>query len=261
MKTSMNVIRDEASTVRTISVDGGLPCYTANDIESFLAAFRLVYEAYVGEGLMEPNRVGLRFLPHQLLDTSSVFLATRGDDIVGTLTMVNDGELGLPIESLYPTEMAQLRGTSKRIAELTCFALNGAVSSQCFAALRGLLRSAIRLARARSIEFLTVCIHPRQASFYERRLEFTRLGPVRSCPWVCNRPAIAMVRRLSTSVVQLPDNHRGQVIRLADVRFQMARRQCREYFLGCFAEASPIRYSKEPAPVKLPALRNQAASG
>jgi hypothetical protein len=226
---SMNLRFNRLSRARSISVRGGLPCSTANDRESFLLAFRLIYRAYLRDGLTQPNSLGLRYTPHQLSDDSSVFMVRRDDRVVGTLTFIEDGELGLPIESLYGAEISRLRRREARVAELSCLALEDTETMRCFSVLRGLLRAALELAKLRQVELLTVCIHPRNLSFYERRLKFTQFGPLRYCPWVCDQPAIAMFRRLSRYTVR-SDEFTNGIIRMADMNGERARGQIREYF-------------------------------
>jgi len=235
MKLSFNSL----SRARSVSVRGGLPCTIANDRDGFLSAFRLIYRAYLRDGLAQPNSLGLRYLPHQLLDDSSVFIVTRDDRVVGTLTLIENGELGLPIESLYGPEINRLRRQDGRVAELSCLALEETETVRCFSVLRGLLRAALELAKDRQIELLTVCIHPRNARFYERRLKFTQFGQLRYCPWVCDHPAIAMFRRLSTSTVR-HDDISHDVIRLSEVKRQRARHQIREYFSQWADEGAPL---------------------
>jgi hypothetical protein len=60
------------------------------------------------------------------------------------------------------------------------------------AILRVLLRTALQLAAAQNFDELAICVHPRHAGYYEKRLGFRVMGAARSCPWVCGRPAVAM---------------------------------------------------------------------
>lgn len=222
---------NQVSRGRSVSVRGAPAYTTANDCEGFLSAFGLIYRAYLRDGLTQPNSLGLRYLPHQLSDDSSVFLGTRDDRVVGTLTFIEDGVLGLPIESLYGPELTRLRRVDRRVAELSCLALEETETIRCFAVLRGLLCSALALARLRQVELLTVCVHPRNASFYKRRLKFTQFGPLRYCPWVCGQPAIAMFRRLPANTVRRGDVSKD-VISLEDVKRERARHQIRKHFSG-----------------------------
>lgn len=169
-----------------------LHCLAARRRSELLTAFQLVYDRYYRDGLTNWNRFGLRILPHQLLDTSWVLLAKRGRSFLGTLSLVEDGSMGLPIEQLYPEEIWQLRRQQLRVAELACFALIDQSAAESMTVLRALLQSACEIAFRRQIHELVICVHPRRVNFYERRLGFEELGSLRYCPWVCDQPAVAM---------------------------------------------------------------------
>jgi hypothetical protein len=169
-----------------------LRCFAARRRQELRAAFQLTYARYHRDGLANCNRFGLRILSHQLLDTSWVLLTKRGHDSLGTLTLVEDGAMGLPMEQLYPAEIWQLRRRQLRVAELACFALFDQSAAESMKVLRALLQLACEIAFRRGIEELVICIHPKRAGFYKRRLGFEEIGPLRDCPWVCHQPAVAM---------------------------------------------------------------------
>jgi hypothetical protein len=225
------------SYIPAVSAARVLRCCIARRRECLLAAFRLIYDTYLLAGLVPPNRMGLRILPQQLLETSWILLAKCDRDIIGTLSVVEDGELGLPCESIYPEELARLRRQATHLAELTCLA-NRQVAGTQRAPLRLLLRSAIQLAVWRKVDCLTVCVHPRHLRFYERRLGFTELGPLRRYPRVRNQPAVAMCRSLDLTnhAAAIEDGgRRGSFSGLLGP----ASRACREYFWHLLDETSP----------------------
>src|SRR5689334_24741569 len=100
-----------------------IPSYSlANSFEHRAAAFRLIYQSYLSSGLGRRNPLGLRVTPFQLLATSQIFLASKStsiptelekwdasvhseelepsglrEQVVATITLVNDGQLGLPM--------------------------------------------------------------------------------------------------------------------------------------------------------------------
>ena len=190
---------------------------------------------YLRDGLVRPNRLGLRILPYQLLETSWVIVATRGRHIVGTLSVIEDGELGLPVVPLYATEVTRLCRPGRRIVELTCFATTRAAGTQSRTVLRQLLGSAIQLAARRKIDYFIICVHPRHARFYMHRLGFIHLGPLRCCPWVLDQPAVAMFRKLGSrsDAKSLEDlTLRGPSFHATDDEPNPASRACRAYFLA-----------------------------
>lgn len=206
-----------------------LECVAARRRTDLELAFRLIYERYRDEGLANWNPRGLRILPHQLLDTTWVLLARRRRELFGTLSLIEDGAMGLPIEKLYPAEIWRLRRAEKRVAELACFALADGAARESMTVLRSLLRTACAIAADRGIDELVICVHPRRASFYEKRLGFAEMGPTRACPWVCGQPAVALrlavdstsqaaavIARTSDSIVETFPNAMPRELRRSD---------------------------------------------
>lgn len=169
-----------------------LRCFAARSRRDLGDAFQIVYDRYIRDGLAERNHFGLRILPHQLLDTSWVLLSKRAHVALGTLTLIEDGAMGLPIEQLYPAEIWRLRRQQLRIAELACFALLDQSAGDSLGVLRALLQLACEIGFSRGVDELVICIHPKRARFYRRRLGFEEIGPIRGCPWVRDQPAVAM---------------------------------------------------------------------
>jgi hypothetical protein len=223
-------------------------CSIAADKTSLRSAFELIYKTYLREGLARPNRIGLRILPHQLLPTSRVFLATLNHRPVGTLSVIEDGTLGLPMDSLYPTELAKLRGRGRRVAEFTCLATERLTATAYYPVLRELLWSAIQLTVRRRVDCLTICVHPRYSRFYQQRLGFAEMGPLRRCSWVCNGPAVAMSRNLDWSrgaptLSAWPIC--GSATSSLDFSARPAGREARDYFRRLLGEASPIDWPEK----------------
>jgi hypothetical protein len=199
-----------------------LHCIAARRRSDLRAAFRIIYDRYSRDGLANSNRFGIRLLPHQLLDSSWVLLAKHGNRNLGTLSLVEDGAMGLPIEQLYPEQIWQMRRESLRVAELACFALVEQRSSESMAVLRGLLQSACEIAFLRQIDELVICVHPDRSAFYERRLGFKEFGPRRDCPWVCDRPAVAMklllqAGCLATDLIARRNSHSREIANLTSM--------------------------------------------
>jgi N-acyl amino acid synthase FeeM len=227
-----------------------IQCSVATDSERLRSAFGLIYKTYLREGLVRSNRFGLRILPHQLLDTSWVLLAVMNRRLVGTLSVIEDGRLGLPIESLYPAELATLRSQGRRVAELTCLATERLQASEYFPVLRELLWAAIQLTTRRRVDCLTICVHPRYARFYRQRLSFADLGPLRRCSWVCDGPAVAMSRDLdrtggAPSISAWPIC--GSAACSLDLNASAAGRQVRDFYWSLLGEVSPIEWPERRA--------------
>ena len=158
-----------------------------------LKAFRLVYNAYLRAGLGEANRYEMRVTPYQLQPTSQIFVARIRNEVVSTVTLVGDSDLGLPMESMFGDEVAALRRSGRRVAEVSCLADRRKDPGRFLSAFSALTRCMAQFARNEGITNLLVSVHPRHARFYCRYLGFqaesTRIA---ECPYVRNRPAVAL---------------------------------------------------------------------
>ena len=153
-------------------------------------AFRLVYQAYLGSRLVRPNPVEMRILPHHLLSTTEVFVAAEYDRILSTVSLVRDGELGMPMEDIYPEQIAAQRLLGKHLGEVSCLA---SVANLNLKVCLELFRVMVQAARQRGVDALLVAIHPKHERFYRRYLAFESLGGRTGYPAVCNQPAVALL--------------------------------------------------------------------
>lgn len=186
----------DANTIISPAISTTEPLFTeqrvfriANNLQDREGAFRLLHQAYVRSGLTEPKPHGLRVSPYQLLPTSSVIVAEVNREIVSTVSMVMDGDLGLPIEGVYPEAVAQLRRFGARCAEICCLADRRADPERGVESIIELTRLAFYKALEQKVTCLLLIAHPRHARFYKRAMGFQAFDEVRTCPYVRNRPA------------------------------------------------------------------------
>jgi hypothetical protein len=92
----------------TFGDDGEFRITVANDFESRRSAYELVYRLYRERGYADENQSRMWLSLYNLLPDTTTLIVLRGDEVVGTLTVVCDGPLGLPGDTLYG------RGGSRR---------------------------------------------------------------------------------------------------------------------------------------------------
>ena len=160
--------------------------------EDRAAAFRLAYSSYLRAGLTEPNWHGMRVTPYHLLPTTEVFVAVCDGEIISTVSLMLDGELGLPMESVYEQEIARRRRQGLRMGELSCLADRRGDPKRCFSVYVRLCRLAVQYARHRGLHELVVAVHPRHLRFYQRFMAFTPIGDKKAYPSARNHPAVAL---------------------------------------------------------------------
>ena len=164
-----------------------IACDKANRI----AAFRLTYENYLGKGLIQPNPHRLRVTQHHLLPTTTVFNSVRAGQVIGTVSLIGDGELGLPMECIYSAEIEAAREQGLHIAEGSSLAVANADFKTFLPMFVELLRLMTQFARAKGMDQLWIAVHPKHARFYQRFMGFQQVGELKEYPSVQNAPAVA----------------------------------------------------------------------
>ena len=195
-----------ASSTPSQGVDE-ITCKIARTRRERTAAFRLVYQAYIRAGLIEPNPRQLRVTPYQLQPGCDVFLATLRAEVISTVSLISDGPLGLPMESIYGDEVAQLRESGVRFGEVSALADRRQQLSRTLPVFVKLMRLMVQNAHRHGIDRLLVAVHPRHARFYQRFLSFEQLAEERSYPLVCNNPAVALCLDFARIARERPPNY------------------------------------------------------
>lgn len=141
-------------------------------------AFRMVYENYLPLGYCVENEHRMRATIHHALPTTSTLIALDHGRIVGTLTIVRDNRLDLPLERAF--DVQGLRHGARRLAEITSLVIdkeyrrkNGGVI------LFPLLRLMYEYSTTRfGVNHLLIAIHPKTKWFYQTLLMFKDLPGV-----------------------------------------------------------------------------------
>lgn len=164
------------------------------------AAFRLVYRSYLRSGLVGHHPFQMRLLPHHLLPTTDVFVASSDRVVVGTVTLIGDSSGPLPMETIYHEEIDRLRSENRVVGEVSSLA--GSLGN-CLE----LFRWMVQTARRRGLNGLAVAVHPKHVRFYQRYLAFERIGEPASYPTVCNNPAVALYLDFEQIDIRRPKNY------------------------------------------------------
>jgi hypothetical protein len=213
-------------------------------------AFRLVYEAYIAAGLMRPNAFQMRVMPHHLLPTTATFVALRGPRVIGTVSLVGDGRLGLPLERVYGQEVDDLRHPSTWLGEVSALANAPSAADSGFDVVIGLMRLMAQFARQHGMEHLLVAVHPRHARLYRRAMGFQTLGGERAYPSVCNRPAVALhldLSRLDEAPAENVKLFFGEAIPAEEMRFCPISAAERRYFASAVAYEASATDAESPS--------------
>ena len=157
----------------------------ATTVPELFESARLLHAMYVARGLIEPKPSGMRATPHLLLPSTATFIARRGDAIVGTLALVVDSPLGLPMEKAFPEEVKAVRAPDRRAAEVGALCVAPGARRQGVSYL--LTKLMWRCAReVCGVDDLLIAVVPPADELYRAAMLFERIGPTRRHPSVKN---------------------------------------------------------------------------
>lgn len=156
------------------------------------AAFRLVYDAYRRQNIVEPNRFRMRVMPYHLLPTTDVLVALHRGRALCTLTLVGDADLGVPMEDVYADEVARRRRNGVNLGEASSLAIRRSDYQQLFPVFIRLTQLMFSCSGRRCMQQVVIAVHPRHARFYQRLMKFRVIGEQRAYPRVGNQPAVAL---------------------------------------------------------------------
>lgn len=117
---------------------------------------------------MTPQRAQTRITPYHLLPTSTIFIAVQGGQVVAAVSLIGDGQLGLPIECAYRIEVAELRKPSRWLGEVSSLASRQRQPRCQLDLLANLTRLLAQYAQRHGLEHLLAAVHPKHARFYRR---------------------------------------------------------------------------------------------
>src|SRR5262249_21784760 len=149
----MGALSLQCGDARNISVR------VATSPSEYLQAIRLKHQAYIRAGILELRRLSRDdVLPQLFLPGSALIVATQQDAVIGTISVYEDSELGLPMEEVHPEELKSMRKRGPRISEVGALAV--AETSRGRGVTLMLYYAMYRWAVAQRLDGIVACVHP-----------------------------------------------------------------------------------------------------
>jgi hypothetical protein len=168
-------------------LQSGLDYRIASELDEVLASWHLVYRQYLSAGLINPNDQEIHTTPQAIQEQSLVAVGSIRGAVASTLTIMPDGDKGLPLETVYRAEIDTLRGQGRRLLEVGLLADRRDEIKRYINSLMCMFMYPWFFARYRGCDI--VCgVHPRHVEFYEKAFGFVQSGPVRTYPRVKDHP-------------------------------------------------------------------------
>lgn len=174
----------------------------ANTLEEREAAYRLAYNVYLDKGYVKKNPYGWLVNHHDAnTNTTTLIVQDKAKKVVGTVTMIFDGEFSIPAKSIYHHEILSLRASREKIVEISRLAIDQdhRNAKEILAILFNYLY--IFSFHVKKYTCLTIEVNPRHKEFYRSMLGFEVIGSEKPCPNVQNAPAILLYNSLNGSAI------------------------------------------------------------
>ena len=156
-----------------------------NELED---AFALVWNNYVDTGLQRNDGIGIRFTKYHLLPDTRVFVAKFHEELaegrpdkfkgkgicVGTVTLVVDGPMGLPMEEFCASEIAEMRAEGRTIAEVVAFAVNAKYAR--YKVFLHMFKLLFQFAEMKGVTDICCSVTERHVKFYRKVCLFEPIG-------------------------------------------------------------------------------------
>lgn len=158
---------------------------------------KLIARVYARQGYVEAEGEGSSFDQHLADPDTCTIVARIQDIVVGTISVVPDGTLGVPMDIIYRDELKKFREADARLAEVCQFAvdhdlLRGAIEGSGVRELdlsMGLFGHAVNYARFSALSHLVFAVNPKHRQLYES-LGSELIGEEKEYPSVNRAPAL-----------------------------------------------------------------------
>jgi GNAT superfamily N-acetyltransferase len=212
--------------------------------------FKILHDAYVGSGFMKPDPSGMRITQYHALPTTTTLCAKFEGKVVGTISMIREGVLGFPLQSIFDLESVRAKGGN--IAEISALAVHPDFRKTGGAILFPLMKFMHKYCTEYfDTRHLVIAVNPEKIELYEALLFFERLQemPVEKYDFANGAPAVGAVLDLK---------HAGEVFK-SGYKGRPPRKSLHRYFFMLDLpniELPQRRYHTTNDPVMTPELLN-----
>jgi hypothetical protein len=159
--------------------------------EELEACFKLLHDAYVDSGFMKPHPSGMRVTIYHALPTTTTLCAKYDDRVVGTLSLIRESILGVPMQKIF--DLSAVREKKGQIAEVSALALQKGFRRTGGSILFPLMKFMYEYCTTFfDTRHLVIAVNPRHIEMYESLLFFQRLSAkvVENYDFVNGAPAV-----------------------------------------------------------------------
>lgn len=157
-------------------------------------AYRILHDSYVEMGYSTPQECGMRITKYFALPTTTTFVALWDGEVVGTMSLIRQSTMGLPLEKEF--DLSALRQGGAMIAEVSSLAIRRDFRHQRGSIFLPLCKYFHDYARLyMKVDAAVIAVNPSWVDFYEGYLLFEKLEAktVSNYDFANGAPAVGMV--------------------------------------------------------------------
>ena len=180
----------------------------AETLDEYTQAFKVLHDVYLVSGYLRASHAsGMHYGVHHLLPKTCVFVFKSYLTVLSTMSFIPDSSrFGLPMDSLYKTEIDVLRRSGRKVVELGSLATT---RHRCWQNLMIFLSKAVfQYALATGVDDVCIMVNPKHVRFYESIFLFHPFGEERHYEAV-GAPAVAMRVDMHTIEPDLRRTYQG----------------------------------------------------
>lgn len=181
----------------------------------YLGAFRILQECYLEKGYASSNQSKIRMTPYHLIPTTTVLLAYWKNEIVGTVSLIRDNSLGLPMEKIF--DLSDLRKKDGVLCEISSLAIKKEFRGQDGQLFFPFMRYMWNLSyHFLDIDYFVIAVNPSMYELYESIYLFETLkrkSVVSKYDFANNNPAVGQYIHLKSSFDKFDSVYRNNNIK------------------------------------------------
>ncbi|MDP3652846.1 MAG: GNAT family N-acetyltransferase [Rhodoferax sp.] len=178
------------------------------------ACFRLLHDAYVGSGFMQPHPSGMRITIYHALPTTTTLCAKFDGEVVGTISLIRESVFGFPLQSIF--DLHDIRETKGRLAEVSALAVHPRFRNTGGSILFPLMKFMYEYCTTFfDTRHLVIAVNPNRIEMYESLLLFERLteNRVEKYDFANGAPAVGASVDLHVAPGLMKRLYRGKPVR------------------------------------------------
>jgi hypothetical protein len=203
-------------------------------------SFTLAHDIYTRIGVMEKNESRMRVSIYNMLPTTKLLVLKKNEEILSSITIIEDSEFGLPSDEIFSAELKLLRTGNKKLFEASCFVSSDSLKKNNSKYALEICRKTIEYCAQNQADYLIMGANPEYKKFYERILGFEFITEERCYSKVNNFPSILGIlpkNKFNSATKKSAQN------KAESIKYLTNSKLAENEFLKMFGEKSNILYT------------------